>query len=226
MQGMVDSIRRIARAEVAQQWAPCLGVVSSVHSGNGDPELTCTVELRETGIVLPHVPIAVGTIGLAAPPVVGDLVLVAFAGGRLEAPIVIGRLYDDQVSAPENKAGQVIAWLPHAETDSTKRLDITADTPDGGDRTLTINLDGDPAVTVTIGEGTISLVAGKASVTVSQSSSSDGAVEVAAGDAKLTLSQSGDVSVEASGKLTLKGKEIEISGQSEVKIAGQTIKLN
>lgn len=226
MQEMVDSIRRIARAEVTQQWAPGLGVVSSVHAGDDGTELTCTIELRESGIVLPHVPIAVGTIGIAAPPVVGDLVLVAFAAGRLEAPIVIGRLYDENVSAPKNQPGQVIAWLPHAETDSTKRIEVTADTPDGGARTLSIGLDGDPAVTITITDGKVSLVAGEASVTISQSSSSDGAVEVVAGDAKLTLSQSGDVAVEASGKLTLKGNEVEISGQSEVKIAGQTIKLN
>jgi uncharacterized protein involved in type VI secretion and phage assembly len=226
MQEIVESIRTIARAEVTQQWPPALGVVSSVHTGNGVPELTCTVELRESGIVLPHVPIAVGTIGVASPPVEGDLVLVAFAGGRLEAPIVLGRLYDEKVDSPTNRPGQVVAWLPHAETDSTKRLEVTLDTPDGGPRTLTIGLDGDPAVTITVTDGSVSLTAGEASVKVSQSSSSDGAVEVVAGDAKLTLKQSGDISVEASGKLKLSGNDIEISGQSEVKIAGQTIKLN
>ena len=81
MQEIVDSIRRIARAEVSQQWAPALGVVSSVHTGDGTPECTCTVELRESALVLPHVPIAVGAIGLAAPPAEGDLVLVGFVGG-------------------------------------------------------------------------------------------------------------------------------------------------
>lgn len=226
MQDVVDSIRRIARAEVGQQWAPALGVVSSVHTGDGSPEATCTVELRESGLVLPHVPIAAGTIGVAAPPVEGDLVVVVFAGGRLEAPIVLGRLYDEQVSAPTNAPGQVVAWLPHAETDSTKRLEILADTPDGGPRTLTIGVDGEPAVTITITEGSIGLVAGKASLTISQSSSSDGKVEVLAGDAKITLEQSGDATIEASGTLKLKANQIEISADSEVKVTGQTIKLN
>jgi uncharacterized protein involved in type VI secretion and phage assembly len=226
MQEIAESIRRLARAEVAQQWAPALGVVSSVHTGDGTPELSCSVQLRESGLVLPHVPIAVGTIGLAAPPVEGDLVLVAFAGGKLEAPVVLGRLHDEKVAPPTNQAGQVVAWLPHAETDSTKRLEITADTPVGGPRTLTIGLDGDPPVTVVITDGKLTLTAGRASITVSQSSSSDGAVEVAAGDAKVTLEQSGDLTIEASGKLTLKGNQIEISGQSEVKVTGQTIKLN
>jgi len=226
VQEIVESIRTIARAEVMQQWSPSLGVVSSVHTGNGAPELTCTVELRESGVVLPHVPIAVGTVGVASPPVVGDLVLVAFAGGRLEAPVVLGRLYDEQVGSPTNQPGQVVAWLPHAETDSAKRLEVMLDTPDGGPRTLTVGLDGDPSVTVTVTDGKVSLTAGEASVTVSQSSSSDGAVEVVAGDAKLTLEQSGDITLDASGKLTLKANQVEVSGQSEVTITGQTIKLN
>jgi uncharacterized protein involved in type VI secretion and phage assembly len=226
MQEIVDSIRTIARAELSQQWAPALGVVSSVHTGNGSPEHSCSVELRESGIVLPHVPIAVGTIGIAAPPVEGDLVLVAFAGGRLEAPVVVGRLYDENVSPPNNSPGQVVGWLPHAETDSTKRVEVSLSVPDDGSRTLTIGLDGDPAVTVTVTDGQVSLTAGEASIKLSQSSSSDGTVEVAAGDAKVTLKQSGDVSIEASGTLKLSGNQIEIAGQSEVKVTGQAINLN
>jgi uncharacterized protein involved in type VI secretion and phage assembly len=223
---MVDTIRRIARAEAAQQWAPALGVVTSVFTGDGTPELSCTVELRETGLVLPHVPIAVGTIGVAAPPVEGDLVLVAFAGGDLHAPVVIGRLYDEQVGPPTSQQGQVVAWLPHAETDSTKRVELTVDTPDGGPRTLTVKLDGDQAVTVTVTDGQVQLVAGQATLTLSQTSSSDGTAELKVGDAKVTLEQSGDVTVEASGKLTLKGNQVEVAGQSEVAVTGQMIKLN
>jgi uncharacterized protein involved in type VI secretion and phage assembly len=220
---MVDTIRRIARAEAAQQWAPALGVVRSVFTA---PELSCTVELRETAVVLPHVPIAVGTIGVAAPPVEGDLVLVAFAGGDLHAPVVIGRLYDEQVTPPTSQQGQLVAWLPHAETDSTKRVELTVDTPDRGSRTLTVKLDGDPAVTVTVADGQVQVAAGEATLTLSQSSSSDGTVELKVGDAKVTLAESGDVTVEASGKLTLKGNQVEVAGQSEVAVTGQTIKLN
>jgi uncharacterized protein involved in type VI secretion and phage assembly len=223
---MVDTIRRIARAEAAQHWAPALAVVTSVHTGDGNPELTATVALRETALVLPHVPIAVGVLGLAAPPVEGDLVVVAFAGGDLHAPVIVGRLYDEEVAPPKNQPGEVVAWLPRAETDSKKRLELNLSTPDGGPRTLTLTLDADVKVEVTLTDGRVQLAVGDATVTMSQSSSSDGRTEIAVGDAKLTLEQAGDVTVEAKGKLTLKANTIEISGQSEVKVAGQMIKLN
>ncbi|WP_261565097.1 phage baseplate assembly protein V [Frankia gtarii] len=226
MQEIVDSIRRIARAEADRLWSCALGVVSSVHTGDDDPELSCTVALRETGLVLPRVPIAVGVLGLAAPPVEGDLVLVVFAGGDPHAPVVVGRLYDERVAPPKNSPGQVVAWLPRAEADDTKRLEIALSTPGDGTRTAALTLAGDVAVTITVTDQLVTLAVGDTTVRLSQSSSSDGKVEVVVGDSTIVVEQSGDVTVRAAGKLTLSGDNVEISATSEVTVAGQTIKLN
>lgn len=225
---MVDTIRVIARAEASKHWSAALAVVTSVHSGEGTPELSATVALRETGLVLPRVPIAVGVLGLAAPPVEGDLVLVAFAGGDLHAPVLVGRLYDEQVAPPQSQPGQAVVWLPRAETDPNKRIALTVDTPPDGPRTLTLAVAADDGtgVEVTVTDGKVVLAVGQATVTLTQSSSSDGQAEIAVGDAKLTLTQSGDVTVEAKGTLSLKGSTVEINGQSDVTVTGQTIKLN
>jgi uncharacterized protein involved in type VI secretion and phage assembly len=225
MHEMVDSIRRIARAEGGRVAAPALAVVSSVHTGSAAaPELSCTVRLRESGMVLPHVPIVVGALGFAAPPTEGDLVLVIFAGGDLHAPTIVGCVYDEQITAPASEVGQVVAWLPRAEPDETKRVELTVNAAEA--RSVKLRLAGDVEVSITVEEQKVELTTGAATVTLTASSADDATAEIKAGDAVVRIEQSGDVTVEASGKLTLKGETVEISGSSEVKVTGQTIKLN
>jgi uncharacterized protein involved in type VI secretion and phage assembly len=45
---------------------------------------------------------------LANIPNVGDLVVVAFVGGHINAPIILGRLYNDEDLPPKNDVGQLI----------------------------------------------------------------------------------------------------------------------
>jgi uncharacterized protein involved in type VI secretion and phage assembly len=222
---MVDTIRRIARAEAGAQWSSALGVVSAVQTEDG-PDLACTVQLRETGLVLPNVPIAVGVLGWAAPPVEGDLVLVVFSGGDLHAPVVVGRVYNQDIRPPKSGTGQVVAWLPHAETEADKRLELLVDTPGDGTRKATLTLAGDVAVEIAIADQQVTLTVGDATVKLSQSSSSDGKAEIVVGDASVVLEQAGNVTVRASQKLTLKANSIDISASSQVSVSGQTIKLN
>ena len=115
-QQAVNTIRRIARHEVEQRNAVALGVVQSLHGSNGEPSYACTVELRDSGIVLPKVPIATGLIGTAALPREKDLVVVVFAGGDLHAPVVMGRLYTEEVAPPDNGPGEFVLGLPGDET--------------------------------------------------------------------------------------------------------------
>ena len=68
---LVQTVRGLARDEVLARWTTAAAVVRSVHGGT---EHACTVQLRETGLVLPRVPIAVGVLGLVALPNEGDLV--------------------------------------------------------------------------------------------------------------------------------------------------------
>src|SRR5690606_17769813 len=77
-------IRRIVRQEMLALHLAELGVVQEAHphaDKGDDNNHACTVRLRDTGLVLPRVPVAVGRKGLASIPDVGDLVLVQFIGG-------------------------------------------------------------------------------------------------------------------------------------------------
>jgi hypothetical protein len=40
------------------------------------------------------------------------------------------------------------------------------------------------------------------------------------------LDQGGDATLDTTGKLTLKGKDVEIAGDASIKIAGQKVDLN
>jgi uncharacterized protein involved in type VI secretion and phage assembly len=226
VQRVVQTIRSIARDEAAQHWQPALGVVTSTHGRNGDEAHACTVELRETGIVLPRVPIAVGVMGFAALPAEGDLVLVAFANGDLHAPCVVGRLYSESVSPPVHDEREVVLSLPGGEDAADSRLEIRVKTPDDGSRNLHVLVDGSVKVELEVSDDGIRLQAQEAKLELTQSSSSDGKAELVVGQTSVVLEQGGDVSIEASGTLKLKATNVEISGDATVKVAGQTIDLN
>jgi uncharacterized protein involved in type VI secretion and phage assembly len=225
-QDIVGTVQRIARHEAAQLWAPALATVTSVPDSGDKPDYACTVRLRESGIVLPRVPIATGVVGVAAPPAVGDLVVVLFLGGDLHAPVVVGRLHHRDVPPPEHDAGDVVAWLPGAGTDESATLRIALHTPDGGPRSIEVGIAGDQDVTLSVDETRIEMAAGKAMLTLEQPGSSSGRATVKVGDSSVVIEQGGNVTITASGTLELKGADVKISGDASVKLTGQVIDLN
>jgi uncharacterized protein involved in type VI secretion and phage assembly len=227
MQQIVHTIRQIARHEVQQHWHPCLAVVKTQHGANAtDHFYACTVQLRESGLVLPKVPVAAPVTGVAVLPSENDLVVVLFVGGDLHAPIIVGRLYNEIVAPPEHAPGEWVTILPGDETGTDKRLEMRVKTPGDGSRSIQLKLDGSVAIAVNIRDGGIELKAQDAVLKLSQSSSSDGKAELSVGDSSITIEQGGNVSIEASGTLSLKASKIEISGDASVKVAGQAIDLN
>lgn len=226
MHRVVHTIRQVARHELDQRWGASLGVVKSVHGANGEKNYACTVELRESGLVLPKVPIATGLIGTAALPREKDLVVVAFMGGDLHAPVVLGRLYNEAVAPPQNAPGELVAVLPGDEPSSDKRLELRVSTPGDGTRSIDIVLDGSVKIELSVNDQGLRLQAQDTSLNLTQSSSSDGKAELKVGDNKVVIEQSGDITLEAAGTLKLKASKIELSGDTTVKIAGQTIDLN
>jgi uncharacterized protein involved in type VI secretion and phage assembly len=226
MHRVIETIQQIARHQVDQRCYANLGVVKSLHGANGDESYACTVELRESGIVLPRVPIATGVIGSAALPRENDLVLIIFAGGDLHAPVVAGRLYSEAVAPPANSPGEFVVILPGDETSSDKRMELRVTTPGDGTRSLKVTLEGDVTVSLTVDDEGIGLEAQDATFHLKQTSSSDGSAELKVGDSKVTIEQSGDVTIEATGTLKLKASKVEIQGDTTIKIAGQTIELN
>lgn len=226
MQRAVQTIRSIARHEIEQRWTSAFALVKSVQGANGAKKYSCTVELRETGIVLPEVPIATGVIGAVSLPRENDLVLVAFAGGDLHGAVVLGRLYTEEVSPPTHGEGELVMVLPGDEESTDKRLELRVKTPGDGSRKLTLTLDGSVKVELAIDDEGIQLTAQDTQFSLKQTGSSDGKAELKAGDCKLTMDQGGDVSIEATGTLKLKASKIELSGDASIKIAGQTVELN
>jgi len=226
MQRAVQTIRKIARYEAQQRWISALGLVKSVQNAGNPKKYSCTVELRETGMVLPEVPIATGVIGTVALPRENDLVVVLFPGGDLHAAVVIGRLYNEEVAPPQHTEGEFVMLLPGHEDSADKRIELRVQTPGDGSRKLTLTLDGTVKVKIGIDDEGITLSAQDARLTLKQTGSSDGQAVLKVGDSTVTLEQSGDVSIEAKGTLTLKASKIELNGDTSVKIAGQTVELN
>lgn len=226
MQRAVQTIRSIARHEVEQRWTSTLALVKSVQGANGTKKYSCTVELRETGIVLPEVPIATGMIGAVSLPRENDLVVVLFSGGDLHGAVVVGRLYTEEVSPPKNSQGEFVVVLPGDEVSADKHMELRVKTPGDGTRTLNLTLDGSIKVELAINDESIQLKTQDTQLTLTQTGSSDGKAELKSGDCKVTMEQAGDVSIEATGTLKLKASKIELSGDTSIKIAGQTIELN
>jgi uncharacterized protein involved in type VI secretion and phage assembly len=223
MHAVVQTIRDIARHEIGQHWNTCLGLVKSVQGGT---KYSCTIELRESRLVLPEVPVMTGAMGLAALPSEGDLAVVLFLGGDLHAPVVIGVLYNEKISPPDNDSGILVGVRPGGETAADRRVEWRIQTPGDGTREVRLLLDGNIKVEVTVNNEGVTLATQDASFALRQTSSSDGKAELKVGNSKVAIEQSGAITVEAEGTLTLKANKIEISADAQVKIAGQAVDIN
>ncbi len=216
MTALLDTLRAIVRDELARQRAPELGLVTAVFprdADGSDHNHQVHVRLLASALELQHVPVAVGRLGVSLLPQVGDTVLVVFVQGALNAPVVVGSLYDSQVRPPVAQAGEAVYQPSDAGGDaSLRRVHLAL----GDDVTLTLD---DEHLTVKLG-GT-ELVVNK-----------DGDVAITSA-AKLTIKTEGDFSVEASGNidfsaqgnLTLKGLAATVEGQASAKLKAPSLSL-
>ena len=215
---LYDAVARVARHEAAARPAAAVGEVTDVHTRAGPaPDHAVTVKLRDRGLVLPKIPIAVGALGLAVTPAVGDLVLVVFAEGDLNAPVVVGRLYNTDLDPPEHADGQIVLALPPGSASPALKTVVDGAAPSFelavGSRTM-----------VKVTDGVVEVTAGDATVTVD--ATGPGEVKVVAGQASVTLAGKGDVTVEAANALTLKATTIEIKASASVTITGAKVDIN
>lgn len=207
---LLDTIRRIVRDELRQLQGATLAIVQEQH--NGDGEYACSVKLRDSELVLSHVPIATARMGLASIPAVDDLVLLQFIQGDINRPVIIGSLYNDEDPPPAAGDGEWICQLPLGAGDSEglQLQAISADTPTLGIRIgggLVVELkDDDPVVSIDVGSGSAVLTI-----------DSDGTLAIQGGKG---------ISIEAGTDLELKGANVAIEGSGEVKIKGSVINLN
>ncbi len=217
---LFDSVTRIARHEAGARALPAVGVVVETYGASGAaPDHAVTVELRDSGLVLPQVPVAVGMLGAAALPAVDDLVVVAFLEGDHNAPVVIGRIYSDALPPPTDATdGKLAVGLPPGSDPPDLKLVVETD---GSTATLEV---GSEPVKVLADADQLQVTVGALELTITKSGG--GRAELKAGGSALTLKEDGDVTLKTSGKLTLEGSEVEVKGSSKVKVSGGTVELN
>jgi phage baseplate assembly protein gpV len=216
---LYESIARIARHEASARAVCAIGRVVDVFTSAGvGRDHAVSVELRDSGLTLPRVPIAVGVLGFAAIPAAGELVLVAFSEGDTQAPVVIGRLYHPDEDPPEHAAGQLVLALPAGQDEPSLTLVL-----DGGMPSLELAIPDDD-VAVAVKDRSVRIAVGDVSVEIS--GAGGGRVEIKGGGSAVTLKKDGDVTVSTPGRLKLEGNEVEISGSSRVTVKGGVVEVN
>ena len=108
---LLEIVRRMVRDELASHRTSMLGVITSLfphEAEDDDNNYEVHVRLKHEDLELRRVPLTVGYVGVAAPPRVGDLVMVQFINGDLNQPIITGRLYHDGERPPLHKADEVL----------------------------------------------------------------------------------------------------------------------
>jgi uncharacterized protein involved in type VI secretion and phage assembly len=204
---LYETIQRIVAAELLRVRTADLAVVQELHphaGGSDKDNYACTVQLRNSQIVLKRVPVATQQIGAVSIPNVGDLVLVQFIGGDVNAPVITGRLYNDEDRPPPNDEGQAIVHLPlgagdgdavHLELNSGDSRALTLQLGDG----LKVELkDDDPAVKIDVGGG----------------------------KATVQIDRDGTIKLENQGKVQISGSEIKIEAQAQLTLKGATVAIN
>lgn len=112
MDSIVGVMKKVAEQEARRIYTTELGIVTAIfpHASKSDKDnYQCSVKLKNKkqpdgqDFELRKIPIATSHMGMVNIPNVGDLVLVTFIGGDINAPVIIGRLYNDPDQPPINQ---------------------------------------------------------------------------------------------------------------------------
>jgi type VI secretion system (T6SS) baseplate-like injector VgrG len=134
MRSLVEIIRGVARAELAQRRGCRLAVVVATHPHADDGDENnheVDVRLKHDGLELRRVPVVVPFAGFVAGPRVDDLVLVGFLDGDLAQPFVLGALHHAARRPPVHADGETVV-----EQDGVVRVTV------GDEVTLSLAADG------------------------------------------------------------------------------------
>lgn len=209
MTGVVEAMKKVAESEVAKVHVAELGVVTSVfpHSDDGDNDnYECSVKLRDKDVELRQVPVATSHIGLASIPQVGDLVLVTFVNGDINAPIITGRLYNDEDRPPASQAEEMVYIPPYASNPDLRRVYIELP-----DKTVTLTIQ-DEKVTIHVADTDITVAKDDGVSIVSKnpiSITTEDDLSIKAKNVK--IESDSDTQITASGKTTIKGSTIDLN---------------
>jgi phage baseplate assembly protein gpV len=204
---LYETVQRIVQEELGRVRTAELAIVQEQypHADDSDKDnYACTVRLRDSGIVLEQVPVATSRIGCVSIPALNELVLVQFVGGDINAPIITGRLYNDEDRPPVNDDGQAITHLPLGAEDSDA---VHIELHSGETRELVFKLGSGIEINVRDDDPVVEL-------------------KVDGGRLTLQVDRDGAVALESQGKVELKGNEISIEAQGQLNLKGGTVNIN
>ncbi len=208
MMDIVEAVRGITQEELSNFWMPQLGVVTSIypHQDESDKDnYECDVRLKNPDLEIRRAQIATQVIGFVGPPNVGDLVLVVFANGDINYPIVVGRLYNDEDRPPASEAEEVVYVSPQEENSDVRRIYL--EFPSG--------------TTLAISDEEANLTSGETKIRVKK----DGDVEIKS-KGNVSIAADGDASLKSSGNMSISGSDVKIESQKAMGLdCGTDLKL-
>lgn len=213
-----EAVSRIARHEAEAREVAAFGVVTDVHhklAGFGDHAVD--LDLRDRGLVLPKVPVAVGALGITAAPNVGDLAVVMFTEGDLHGGVVVGFVHHPDLPAPDLDDEQVVVSLPPGSATPAAHAVLDYAAP-----SLVLKIGSNTEVSIE--DGAVTIQSGGASIAIDAGGSEE--VKIDTGGATVLMTAGGDVTVEAQNTLSLKATQIEMKANASVKINGALLELN
>ena len=213
MSELIQTLRAIIREELDRRREPALALVTEVFPGDGsEGNHQASVRLRDSGLELQRVPVAVARPGLSLLPRVDDLVLVVFAGGDVASPVVVGALYHSDEQPPEAGPLELVYAPGDDEDDGVRRIHV--ETPGGG--LLTID---DGQLVVERG-GTKVIIAQDGDVTI------ESAAKVAIkSQGEMSLKSAAGLALEATSEIKLNAPTIAIEADAEAKVKGAAVAL-
>jgi len=205
MDSMFEIIRKVVESEVSKLHVAELGVVTSIfpHSSDSDKEnFECNVKLKYKDLELRKVPVATQHIGLGNIPNIGDLVLITFVNGNINAPVIIGRLYTDEDRPPVSKEEEIVYIPAYSKSSDLRRFHM--ELPSG--------------LVLSITDENVNLDAGDTTVKIKR----DGDIEIQS-KAKINVKAEGDLSFSADNIKMESQNNMEIkAGKGEIKMESQT----
>jgi hypothetical protein len=212
---IVEIIRRVVLEELARNRGSLLGVVTTVYPHEAEDDennYEANVRLKHEDLELRRVPIAVGHVGVAAPPRTGDLVLVQFLNGDSNQPLVTGRFYHADERPPLHREDEILfeqrvpdGTLNHLRfaADGSIFLQRAVTKPeDNSEAKTSIKVEAEGNVEVRVGE--------KITVRLTL----DDNVQVVADGLPITV-DCDDMTVTAANKMTVEG-DLDVNGDLKV----------
>jgi phage baseplate assembly protein gpV len=211
----VQVLRAIIRDELARRHGPELGIVTAVQprdSAGSENNHQVNVRLRETGIELQHVPVAVSRLGLSMMPRIDDLVLVLFLGGDLNAPVVVGSVYHENLQPPVGKAAEMVYMPADPDDSSLRRIHFEL----GNGSLITVD---DDKLTVQLA-GTEIVIQRDGDVTLKGA----GKLEVKT-QSDIRIESGGNLELKAQGNVKINGVAVTVEGSGNAKLKAPALSL-